>query len=194
MIVMTPKLKRLMEELKKSNAETYYHLLHTKALTLKVLKITNENGYTNYTSEEIDAICKGALLHDLGKLYIKNSVLTKGTPLTEEEKDHMTEHTQLSYKAVEKELGESEKEIIRNICLYHHERIDGSGYEKLSDIPLYLQIMSICDVFDALHSDRIYRQGLSYNKTLEIIESGGSGKFSEEIIGYLKDATKTLDE
>lgn len=194
MIIMTPRLKRLMDELKKTNSETYYHLLHVKTLTLKVLKLTNERGLTNYTSAQVDAICKGALLHDIGKLYIKNAVLTKGTPLTEEEKDHMTEHTQLSYDTVSGELNDDEREIIKNICLYHHERIDASGYNKLSEIPLYIQIVSICDVFDALHSDRIYRQGLSYNKTLQIIESGESGKFSEEVIGYLKDVTKTLDE
>ncbi|MBQ8808389.1 MAG: HD domain-containing protein [Clostridia bacterium] len=194
MIEMTQKQKKLMDELKKVNAETFYHSLHVKTLTSKLLNLTNEDGFTNYTPQEIDTICKGALLHDLGKIYIKNAVLTKDSPLTDEEKEHMTQHAQLSYDAIKAELGEDEAEIIKNICLYHHERIDGSGYMGITQLPIYLQIVSVCDVFDALHSDRIYRQGLSYNKTMQTIESGGSGKFDETIIDYLKKATKALDE
>ena len=194
MIVMTKKLQELMDELKVTNAETYYHSLHVKTLTMKMIRAMNEEGTVNYTSKEIDYICKGAILHDIGKLFVKNVILTKNSALTEEEKQNIVQHTRFGFDAVKSELVEDEYEIIENICLYHHERIDGSGYEAQKDLPVYVQVVSICDVFDALHSDRIYRKGLSYNKTMEIIETGGSGHFDDIIIDYLKKITSEDDE
>lgn len=77
MIVMTKKLQEMMNELKKTNSETYFHCLHVKGLVYKMLKQLNSEGKASYTPEQIDTICKGAILHDMGKLYIKNVVLTK---------------------------------------------------------------------------------------------------------------------
>ena len=133
-------------------------------------------------------------MHDIGKLYVKNVILTKMSSLNEEEKEAITHHTRLGFEAIEDELTEDEYEIIKNICLYHHERIDGSGYEKLGDLPLYLQIVSVCDVFDALNSDRIYRDKIPYNETIAMIEEGKCGYFSEDIINCLKRATRGLEE
>lgn len=194
MIKMTKKLQELMDELKKTNAETFYHSVHVKFLVNRIILLLNAAGTTSYTAEEIDYICKGALLHDIGKLYVKNVILTKMSSLNEEEKEAITHHTRLGFEAIEDELTEGEYEIIKNICLYHHERIDGNGYEKLGDLPLYLQIVSVCDVFDALNSDRIYRDKIPYNETIAMIEEGKCGYFSEDIINCLKRATRGLEE
>lgn len=194
MIVMSEKLKGIMEELKKHNAETFYHSVHVKALVNKMLMLMNSDGVTDYTPDEIDYICKGAILHDVGKMYVKNVILTKMSSLSEEEKFAMTKHTRFGFDAVKDELTENEYSIIKNICLYHHERIDGSGYEKLRDLPLYVQIVSVCDVFDALNSDRIYRDKIPYERTIEIIESGGCGAFDDMLIKYLKAATEEHNE
>jgi putative two-component system response regulator len=76
---------------------------------------------------------------------------------------------------------------VKNICLYHHERIDGKGYEGKTDLPMYLQIISLCDVYDALTTDRIYRQALSHERALSMIQNGDCGTFAPEIVKYLKE-------
>ena len=186
MIIMPERLQELMDELKESSHETYYHSIHVKTYVYKMIKNTNNEGLTDYSTDDIEAICKGALLHDIGKLYVRNYVLTKDTRLTDLEKETLTDHTRLGFEAVESSLTEFEYDFVRNICLYHHERCDGSGYEKKTDLPMYVNIVAICDVYDALTSNRVYRDALEREKALELIESGACGAFSEELIEHLK--------
>ena len=184
MIIMPERLQELMDELKLSSPETYYHAIHVKSYTYKFIKATNADGITNYNKEEIDAICKGALLHDIGKLYVKNYVLTKLSSLTPQEKEMITEHTKLGYEAVESSLTGIECEIVKNICLYHHERYDGTGYGGKTDIPMYVTIVALCDVYDALTTNRVYRDALDSDIALEIIKDGKCGAFPEELFKY----------
>lgn len=193
MIIMTYAQKALLDELKDKNYETYFHCLRVKKLTVKMLDHMNASGDTNYSRKEVDIICKGALMHDLGKLFVKNVVLTKTSTLSDEEMGAMRNHTHLGYNAIKGELNDSEEEIIRNILLYHHERIDGSGYEHLTDLPLYVQIVSICDVFDAVHTDRIYRPGLITTECLQLIRDGKSGAFSEMLLTHLTHVVGTIE-
>lgn len=104
----------------------------------------------------------------------------------------MAQHTELGYEKIACELTEQEHEIIKNICLYHHERSDGSGKNGMTDLPMYLRIVSLGDVFDALYSDRVYRKGLSYYETMDIIKKGGSGHFDDDVIDILETATSDL--
>lgn len=194
MIVMTEKLQEIVDELKITNAETYYHSLHVKTLVFKMIKFMNREGITSYTPEEIDYICKGAILHDVGKLGVENVVLTKDSSLTPAEKIDMLNHTSMGFEMIRDELSKAEYDIIKNICLYHHERIDGKGYEGKINLPTYVQIVSICDVFDALHTDRVYRKGLSYSETMRIIKDGGSGQFDKNIIECLEKVTYDSEE
>ena len=105
--------------------------------------------------------------------------------LTDKEKEFMTEHTRLGFEAVESSLTEEEYDFVKNICLYHHERIDGKGYEGIADLPLYVQIVSICDAYDALTSDRVYRDAMEPEKAIALIENGDCGCFDERIVEYL---------
>lgn len=186
MIIMPERLQELMDELKIANAETYYHSIHVKSYVYNMIKIMNMSGVTSFEPSEIECICKGALLHDIGKLFIKNKILTKPSRLDEDEMEYMVEHTTLGYDAVKECLTEQEKSFIKNICLYHHERCDGSGYNGVAELPLYVQIVSICDVYDALTSERIYRGALSSKEAVDLIESGDCGGFSPELINFLK--------
>ena len=186
MIIMTPKLKELMEELKKTNSETYYHSLRTKRLAYEMVVLSNSKNYSDYSSEEIDYICKGAMLHDLGKLIVKNVILTKEHRLTDEEMEDIKKHPEAGWALIKDEIKENEMQIISDICLYHHERIDGRGYMGKKDIPFYVQIISVCDVFDALVSDRVYQEGYDKNEALTMIKDGKCGKFDDKII-YLID-------
>ena len=190
MIIMPERLQELMDELKIANAETYYHAIHVKGYVYKMIRLLNTEGVTSYDKSEIDAICKGSLLHDIGKLYVKNYILTKDTGLTEEERERMTEHTRLGFEAVESSLTEVEHDIVKNICLYHHERFDGKGYEGKTEFPLYVQVVALCDVFDALTTERIYREALDYDKAISMIENGDCGVFDAKLIEYLKMITR----
>ena len=194
MIEMTKKLKDLMNELKKNHAETFYHCLHVKNLTYKILCQTNLAGVTAFGDDEICHICKGALLHDIGKLFIKNATLTKSSALQASEMDDMKLHARLGAEAVEGELTGYEREIVSNVCRYHHERIDGSGYEGENDVPIYVQAVSICDVFDALHSDRIYRDGLPPEKIFDMIRMDKCGRFDETLLNCLVKAVGDSDQ
>ena len=190
MIIMQEKLQELMNELKISNSETYYHSIHVKTFVYNMIKRMNTEGFTSYTGSEIDCICKGARLHDVGKLYVGNYILTKDSFLTDEEKQRMIEHTRLGFEAVEEHLNADEYEIIKNICLYHHERCDGKGYNGKSDLPIYVQAVAVCDAYDALTMDRIYREAMSRDEAISVIENGGCGSFDEKFIEFLKKITE----
>lgn len=194
MIEMTEKLEDLMNELKKNHAETYYHCLHVKKLTYKMLQQTNRDGITRFGEDEINHICKGALLHDIGKLFVENATLTKDSALKSSEMDDIKMHARLGAEAVESELDDGEREIITNICRYHHERIDGSGYEGKIDIPVYIQIVSLCDVFDALYTDRIYRDGLPPETIFDMIRDNKCGRFDETLLDCLIETLGDIDQ
>ena len=193
MITLSNGEKKLLDDLKKSNYETYFHCLRVKKLTMKLLEHMNSDGATDYSHKDIDIICKGALFHDIGKLYVKNVVLTKKSTLSDEEKGDMRNHTIFGYNAIKDELTDDEQEIIKNIILYHHDRVDGLGYNNIKDVPLYVQIVSVCDVFDAVHTDRIYRPGLKTPACLQLIRDGKSGQFDENIIRYLTQVTCDIE-
>ena len=126
MIVMSPKLESLLKELKKTNSETFFHSLRTKKYVCEMIMYLNSIGITDYDNDMIDCICKGAMLHDVGKLNVKNVILTKDSRLSDEEKEAIQKHAYWSYELVKDELNDYEHDIIRDICRYHHERIDGS--------------------------------------------------------------------
>ena len=179
-----------MDELKKNNHETYYHCLRVKKIVNTMVLRLNDDGITFYTPEEIDYICKGAFLHDIGKLYVRNFVLTKEDKLDTMETEEIHRHPEVGYDAIADELHDDEREIVRNICLYHHERIDGNGYHKLKDVPVYVQLVSVADVFEALTADRPYHNAVSEEKAIKMIEEGACGKFDPRIVDSLKRAVK----
>lgn len=112
----------------------------------------------------------GALLHDVGKIGIRDDVLKKQGRLTEEEFRHIQEHPRRSHQMVSG-LGGSLAGALDGV-LYHHERYDGTGYPSgLSgeQIPLQARIIQIADIFDALTSTRSYRPAFSWSRALAIL-------------------------
>ena len=119
----------------------------------------------------LKSIVAGALLHDIGKLKIDDSVLKKPGRLTPGEFDQIKRHPQAGIELLE---GKEFPWDVRPVILYHHERIDGGGYpEGLSgeEIPLSARIVCVADVFDALTSDRVYREAYDPSRSLEIMQS-----------------------
>ncbi len=121
------------------------------------------------SQREIDIIRKGALLHDIGKIGIREGVLLKTGPLTADEIQHVQEHPVKGYDICCRLQSLSPTlSVIRN----HHERYEGGGYpDQLSgeNIPLPARIASIADTFDAMTTNRPYRKGIKPKDALDIL-------------------------
>ena len=137
----------------------------------------------NLPEEEVERIKLGALLHDVGKIGIPETVLKKEGPLSDEEWTIMKQHPTIG---AEKVLmpNPSLRDLIP-IVKYHHERIDGKGYpEGLTngDIPLAAKIVAIADTYHALISDRPYRRGMNIEKAISILEEGAGTQWDKDLI------------
>jgi HD-GYP domain-containing protein (c-di-GMP phosphodiesterase class II) len=124
----------------------------------------------------------GAILHDVGKVKIPTSILYKPGELTEEELKIIKKHPIIGYFAIKDEPTVST--YAKKIVLFHHERFDGNGYPlglKFDRIGRYPQIVSLADIFDALTSERPYKQGMSVPQTLNFIMKE-SGVYFEPIL------------
>ena len=137
----------------------------------------------NLPEDEVERIKLGALLHDVGKIGIPETVLKKEGPLSDEEWIIMKQHPTIG---AEKVLtpNPSLRDLIP-IVKYHHERIDGKGYPeglKNGDIPLAAKIVAIADTYHALISDRPYRRGMDIEKAISILKEGAGTQWDEDLI------------
>lgn len=139
-------------------------------------------------------ILKSAPLHDIGKVGIPDRILLKPGKLDEEEFAVMKTHTTIGFQALEqaeRQLGsrveflQTAKQIVRS----HHEKWDGTGYpEGLAgeQIPISARLMALADVYDALISRRVYKEGMSHEKACEIIIQGWGTFFDPAIVDVFK--------
>ncbi|XXM73173.1 HD-GYP domain-containing protein [Lysinibacillus sphaericus] len=151
----------LLDQIMKYDLYTFYHSMDVfilGALMGKRLKVKN-----------LDAFAIGCLLHDIGKTQIPLDILLKPAKLTYEEYEEMKLHTILGYKVLRKHRFNND---INRLALYHHERINGSGYPKgLSgkDLSIESQIAGIVDVYSALTLNRPYRSAFGAVTALGIL-------------------------
>jgi len=135
---------------------------------------------------ELITLGMGALLHDIGKIEIDPLILNKPGKLTEEEKLVLEIHPVLGFSLLRrKETKEKEREgksipyhfpqIVMDIVLYHHEKLDGTGYPAhKTDIPLMVQIVTVADIYEAIRAKRVYRDANSPKDAYQILK-GMSG-------------------
>jgi HD-GYP domain-containing protein (c-di-GMP phosphodiesterase class II) len=142
--------------------------------------------YLGLKGEELEHIRRGALLHDIGKIAIPDSILLKEGKLTEAEISQMRQHP------VYAQLFMGEIEFLKpamDIPVSHHEKWDGSGYPKGlrgEEIPFAARIFAIVDVWDALTSDRPYRTAMKRSEALAYIESEGNRHFDPKVVAAFK--------
>ena len=146
-------------------------------------------------------------MHDIGKIAIPDSILTKRGPLSETEWAVMKSHAGLGAEL----LGGGDSPYLRmgaEIALHHHERWDGSGYParlKGESIPISARIMNICDQYDALRSERPYKNAMSHELTVEILTVGNErtmpAHFDPDVLdafkrssGRFRDIFETIDD
>ena len=161
---------------------------------------------TEYGIEEKDiyVISTASALHDIGKSRIDGAIIDKKGRLTPEEFEIVKTHTILGERML-KNIKAYEKEPLlkyaREICRHHHERFDGKGYPDGlvgDEIPVSAQVVSVCDVYDALISKRSYKPAYSHLKAMEMIKNGECGAFNPLLIECLEecadDFKKTVEE
>ena len=132
--------------------------------------------------DDKELLTKAGLLLDVGKMMIPQEILTKKGKLTDDERTKLRMHPALGYRAVEKKNIDPH---IKNTILMHHERCDGSGYPRhltYNQIDPVARIVSIADVYDAMTSERVYRQALSPFYAFEQIEEDGLQKYDTQAV------------
>ena len=132
-----------------------------------------------------EIISKAAMLHDIGKIGIKDAVLQKKGALTKEEYEHIKEHVKITYDILCKTNMNSSFSEIAEIAASHHEKYDGTGYFrglKGEEIPFGGRILAVSDVFDAITSKRHYRDRMPMSDALDIMIEGKNKHFDGKII------------
>ena len=134
------------------------------------------------TPKEVENIRISALLHDLGKIGVSCEILNKIGKLTGDERDHIRVHTQHAVDVLEP-IGGKVLQLLP-IILNHHEKFDGSGYNKQTgkEIPLGARIVAVADVYDALISDRPYRKALSPFQAIKEIKDNAGNHFDPDVV------------
>ena len=157
---------------------------HTQRVTEMTMRLARAMGIAD---AELVHIRRGALLHDIGKMGVPDGILLKPGPLTEEEWVIMRQHPQLAYDLL------SPIAYLRpalDIPYCHHEHWDGTGYPrglKGEQIPLAARLFAVVDVWDALRSDRPYRQAWTEEKALEHIRSAAGTHFDPKVVEVFLD-------
>ena len=169
----------------------------TQILLEEVVRCCPEYHLTDYT---ISIICSAAALHDIGKIAIPDAVLLKPAKLTEEEMETMKTHTTTGCEILNTLTSVAEQEYLRyahNICRYHHERWDGSGYPdglRGDEIPICAQVVGLADVYDALTTKRVYKEAVPFAKAVNMILNGECGVFSPKLLECFKHVTHLFEE
>ncbi len=133
--------------------------------------------------DSTELIAKAAILHDVGKISIPDSILMKASALTDEEFEIMKTHTS-NARNILNNITSLPASVV-DIVVHHHERYDGRGYpDRLQGraIPLGSQIIAVADSFDAMVTDRPYRRGLSFEEAIDRLERGNGTQFSPYIV------------
>lgn len=167
------------------------HVKRTSNLThILAEQMMSEIKYYRLMEKDYQILTAAAPMHDIGKIAVPDSILRKPGPLTREEFEEVKKHTTFG-----REMIESVKEMLPDtyykyccdICLYHHEKWDGTGYPTGAsgeDIPLSARIISVVDVYDALVSDRVYKSAFSHEEAVKIISESAGTQFDPDIIKH----------
>ncbi len=137
--------------------------------------------------DEVRNVYYAALLHDIGKISIPDSILNKPSALTNEEREIIKTHTAKGGEMLSDFTALPE---IQAGAMYHHERYDGNGYPrglKGEDIPLLGRIIAVADAYDAMSSERVYRERLTKEQVIEEIETNFGKQFDPKIAQIMLD-------
>ncbi len=190
------KRERELHAIVEQSLQTFAHTIdakdrYTNGHSMRVAEYSRELARRMGKSEEEQQnIYYIALLHDIGKIGVPDSILNKPGKLTEDERNVIQSHPTIG--------GEILKDFtaldgIAEGAKYHHERYDGNGYgEKLkgNDIPEVARIIGVADTYDAMSSDRVYRKGLPSEVIIEELKKNSGTQFDPKVVPYMLDMIK----
>lgn len=183
------------------NGESGLHVLHIQTITEMLLRqlVQKENNRYALSKEQIRMITTASVLHDIGKISIPDEILNKPGRLTAEEFAVIKGHSMAGANMLsELPLDQKEEPFVKTayeICRWHHERYDGGGYPdglKGEEIPVSAQVVALADVYDALTSERCYKDAYSHEKAIEMILAGQCGAFNPLMLECLLDISSSL--
>lgn len=183
------------------NGESGLHVQHIRALTEKILDhLLEKTSDYKISAEEQDNIPLASALHDIGKITIDETILNKPGRLTKEEFEVIKTHCMQGANMLRRLENFEDEPLLQtayDIARWHHERWDGRGYPdglKGNDIPLSAQIVSLADVYDALTSERCYKEAFSHETAMRMILNGECGAFNPLLLECLTDIQAELQK
>lgn len=166
----------IMQTLQMRSHESQEHAVRMKLLTMH---IADEMNLSEHEKQELSLV---AVLHDVGKISVKDSILNKKGPLTENEWKEIRKHPETGYRILQNipDLAHISKYV-----LLHHEKWDGTGYPhglKGGEIPLLCRIVAVVDAFDAMTNDRSYRAAMSPEDACQEILNNSGTQFDPDVV------------
>lgn len=199
------KLKKAQDAANKANRRTYKAYLETITSLAVAAEYKDEDSIYHtkriarysalfaralkLSKSDVRRVGLATTLHDVGKIGVPDTIRLKKDKYTDEERKMMEQHTIIGARI----LSTSKSELLyagRVVALSHHEKWDGTGYPNGlvgADIPLWGRICAVADMFDALITDRPYKEAVSYDKALEIIKEERGKHFDPKIVDLFVD-------
>lgn len=181
------------------NGESGLHVIHINIITdLLLRQYMLKIGSNKITNEDISLISMASALHDIGKIAIPEEILNKPGRLSVGEYQIMQGHCMAGANILMDLPIDRNEPLLKTayeICRWHHERYDGSGYPdglKGDTIPLSAQVVALADVYDALTSERCYKSAYSHDTAMKMIFDGQCGVFHPLLLECLCDIGDTL--
>lgn len=182
------------------NLESGEHIKRVKGFTrILALEVMREYPEYELTAEKVELIASASALHDIGKIAIPDSILLKPGKLTDDEYEYMKSHASRGGEILQNIEGVWDGTfgtLCYEICRHHHERYDGRGYPdalKGEDIPISAQLVSIADVYDALVTERVYKEAYSLEQAFHMIVSGECGVFNPKLLECFRNVRKEFE-
>ena len=185
---LDPLVHRFVASLETKDPITRDHVVRTAALAMRVCEALH------LSASELHVVGLGALLHDVGKLYVEDAILQKPGRLEAHEYEAMKRHTEVGEALVLESVVLAE---IGPIVRGHHERLDGNGYpDRLAGaaIPLAARIVSVCDAYDAMAHTRHYRVGMGDDRALAILREHAGSQWDPVIVDALISVVRTTGD
>jgi HD-GYP domain-containing protein (c-di-GMP phosphodiesterase class II) len=161
------------------DAKDSYTYGHSERVARIAVELGRELGLSG---DELGDIYLTGLLHDVGKIGVRDAILAKRDPLTAEEFEHIKQHVTIGYQIL------ADLRPIRNLLpgvLYHHERIDGTGYPdglQGEAIPMLARILAVADAYDAMSTTRPYREAMACRRVEEILVEGAGKQWDRQVV------------
>lgn len=189
-----------VERLKNVVSDMVDQILSDKQMVYNMVDIRTHDDYTfshsvnvgilalltgsalGYSRNDLEHLGMGAILHDIGKIFIPSALLNKPERLEPEEYETIKEHTHRGYDLLK---DRNVSYVAAHLALEHHEREDGSGYPRGLNSPhihRYAKIVAVADVFDAMTSNRVYRNAIPTHLVLKELQESSVKKFSKSVV------------